>query len=46
MRELELMERKETKAEIEALNGHGAAGGGMDTLENKIIHKILCKKYY
>ena len=40
------MERKQAKAEIEALNGHGTAGESMDTLESKIIHKILCKKYY
>ena len=40
-REVKLMGEKRVKAEIEALNN-----GGFDSLEQKIIQKILRKKFF
>lgn len=42
-RELALMEKSKVKAEIEAING---SDRHLDSLENKIIHKIICKMYF
>ena len=39
-RELDMMSARRIKAEIEAINING-----LDTLEKKIIHKILHKEY-
>lgn len=44
VREIALMERERVKAEIEAI--HGSSRGTLDTLENTIIHKIVCKMYF
>lgn len=43
-REIGLMQQTQVKAEIEAINTSGRRE--MDTLENFIIHKILCKMYF
>ena len=39
-RELELMETRKVKVEIEALNS-----SSFDSLERRLIHKILCRQY-
>ena len=50
-REMTLMQQERVKAEIEAVNTrNGSAGnssiGHLDSVENIIIHKIVCKKYF
>ena len=45
-REMALMGTLRVKAEIESLNTSSTAGHHLDSLENTIIHKILCKKYF
>ena len=45
-RELALMATLRRKAEIEAINSSSTAGHHLDSLENTIIHKIICKKFF
>lgn len=48
-RELALMEGCRVKAEIEAVNTRnpeGNSAGHLDSVENVIIHKIVCKMYF
>ena len=42
-KEMALMEQVRVKAEIEAIN---SSARELDSLENTIIHKIICKKYF
>lgn len=44
-REIAMMERAKVKAEIEAIHRSGGTGH-LDSLENAIIHKIVCKMYF
>lgn len=49
-REMALMEQARVKAEIEAINTgtsqSDSSAGHLDSVENTIIHKIICKKYF
>lgn len=47
-REIALMERERVKAEIEAVNTRSSGGstGHLDSVENIILHKIVCKEYF
>lgn len=55
-REMALMEQHRVKAEIEAINTRNGSGGSsagqlvsagqLDSVENIIIHKIVCKMYF
>lgn len=44
-REILLMEQLKVKAEIEAVH-RSDSGAHLDSLENAITHKIVCKKYF
>lgn len=45
-REVALMATFRRKAEIEAINSSISGGQHLDSLENSIIHKIICKKFF
>lgn len=45
-REVALMGRAKVKAEIEAIHRTTGSTAHLDTLENTIIHKIVCKMYF
>ncbi len=45
-REMVLMGRLRVKAEIEAINSSSTGSRHLDSLENTIVRKIVCKKYF